>query len=74
MSNIIWIIVVIAAYLMGLKTLRLYGYVRYLYYHLKLGICFRYLPTGKRETRGGTRGGTRSDFCQRCGHPAGYHK
>lgn len=35
----------------------------------RAGICLRYLPTGVRENRDGTI----SDFCQRCGHPAGYH-
>jgi hypothetical protein len=36
----------------------------------RMGICFHYQPTGYRETRDGTN----SDFCRRCGHPAGYHR
>ena len=33
----------------------------------QIGICESYSPHGYRETRNGTN----SDFCRRCGHPAG---
>lgn len=56
-------------YLLGFWTCRIYGELQHVYYHLKLGICFRYKATGRREYRAGTV----SDFCQRCGQPAGYH-
>jgi len=58
-----------AAYLAGLWTPRIYGFLRHVYLHLKHGICFRFKGTGRRELRMGTL----SEFCQRCGHPHGYH-
>ena len=67
--HFIWAAVAVAAYIAGLKTHRTYGLARHVYYHLKHGICFRYKPTGYIETRDGTV----SDFCQKCGHPHGYH-
>lgn len=37
--------------------------------HLRYGVCFQYRGKGYRETIDGTN----SEFCRRCGHPAGYH-
>jgi len=62
-------LLILGAYALGLWTPRIYGHLRSVYWHLRLGICFQYLPTGIRENRNGTV----SDFCQRCGHPYGYH-
>lgn len=56
-------------FVLGFYIRRLYGFARDIYWHLKVGTCFRYQATGYRETRGGTN----SDFCRRCGQPAGYH-
>lgn len=44
--------------------------VHYIYWSFKVPTCWRYLPTGYRETRRGTN----SDFCRRCAQPAGYHR
>ncbi len=35
----------------------------------KIGICFKYEGKGYNETIDGTY----SEFCRKCGHPAGYH-
>jgi len=40
------------------------GWLKY-----KMGICFKYEGKGSRETIDGTN----SEFCRKCGHPAGYH-
>jgi hypothetical protein len=56
--------------LAGWYAPRAYGLARTVYYNLKVGVCFHYRPTGRYETRKGTM----SDFCRKCGHPAGYHR
>lgn len=61
--------VFLAGLLCGLATPRARYFVRKVYIHRKYGICWNYQPTGYRENRNGTY----SDFCKRCGHPAGYH-
>lgn len=59
----------LVGYIAGRCYWRVRSFCGHVYWHRKLGICWRYVPTGYRENRGGTI----SDFCQRCGHPAGYH-
>lgn len=66
---LLWLLAVAVAFLAGLYAPRARCFASKVYWHTKLGICWRYLPTGYRETRNGTN----SDFCRRCGHPAGYH-
>lgn len=58
-----------AAYLLGLYTPYICGLWRSVYWHWKGGICFRY-QWGPREVRNGTS----SNFCRRCGQPAGSHR
>ena len=65
-----FIVIIFCSYCLGFYSKRLFGVGKSIYFHLKHKICFRYKPTGYRETRDGTN----SDFCQRCGHPAGYHR
>ena len=60
---------IVFAFLCGRGSWRLQGAIRSAYYRHKHGICNNYMPTGRRENRKGTI----SDFCVRCGHPAGAH-
>ena len=63
-------VIFLSGLLIGWYAPRAYGFCINVYYKLKHGICFRYLPTGNLENRDGTI----SDFCRRCGHPEGYHR
>lgn len=63
------IVLIAVGFLAGFYAKRIYQVCRSIRSHFKYGVCFRYRPTGKREWREGTI----SDFCRRCGHPAGYH-
>lgn len=63
-------IALLGAWTLGFYTRRIYGLCSKIYWHRKLKICWRYKATGRRENRDGTV----SDFCQRCGHPYGYHQ
>lgn len=66
MSHLVYFLI---GWLFGFYTRRAYGIARAVFFKLKIGVCFRYKPTGFRVNRNGTV----SDFCQRCGHPQGYH-
>lgn len=61
--------IAVIAYILGFYSRRIYAIGMSAYRKLKYGTCFRYLPTGRLEDRNGTM----SDFCRRCGQPAGYH-
>lgn len=61
---------IVTGFVWGFYARRIYGFGQKVYWHTKIGTCWRYQPTGYRETRNGTN----SDFCRRCGQPAGYHR
>lgn len=66
-----WLLCITSAavgYVAGLRTRRMIGFCRKVYWLRRTGTCWRY-QQGPRETRGGTN----SCFCLRCGQPAGYH-
>jgi len=44
-------------------------WIRSVWRKYRMGICFNYRGKGHIENINGTL----SDYCQNCGHPAGYH-
>lgn len=70
MVTVAWMSAVVLAFLAGLFTPRMMAFAKKVYWHTKLGICWRYQSSGRLELRNGTY----SDFCLRCGHPRGYHQ